>query len=236
MAAGELVLAFVSVEAGLVLEAVLLAALVNQYTFAFGVDDRARDALIVLALVPLARLASFVLPQAALASVYWEALIYVPILVGMTLVGELIDAKWLKLGRGRCRWSIHALVALSGLVISLALVKLDLEQGMADIESPSLRGQAIVVLFVSGVTIELLFRGLLQSALTVIFGRIGVGLASGAFAMLFVGTRSTAYVLVAAAVGLGFGAVVHRTESVIGVAIAHGLLNVGSYVVWPELG
>jgi hypothetical protein len=65
IAAGEAVLAFVSVQVGLIIEALLLTTLVNHYTFCSRVDERASDALVVLALIPLARLASFVLPQAA---------------------------------------------------------------------------------------------------------------------------------------------------------------------------
>jgi uncharacterized protein len=235
LAAAEVVIAFVSVQSGLIVEAVILAALVNHYTFSPQSDERVRHALVVLALIPLARLASFMLPQAALSSVYWEALVLVPILLGITLTSELVDPKWLKLSRGRSPPWIQGVVALTGIPLSLGLVQWGLEGPIDQQQSASLLGQAVVVFFTSGITAEILFRGLVQSALTGIFGRVGVGLTSVAFASSFLGTGSTAYVVFAGALGLGYGIIVERTGSVVGVGIAHGVVNVGWNVVWPRL-
>jgi membrane protease YdiL (CAAX protease family) len=234
IATAEAVLAFVSVHAGLIIEAVVLTALVNHYTFSVRSDPGVRNTLAVLALIPLTRLATFVLPQAELSTVYWEALILVPVLLGIALTSELVDTNWLKLGRGRSSWWVQGLIALSGVVLSAALVQSGLDREMDEVESGSLVVQAAVVFFISGVTIEVLYRGLVQSALTAVFGRAGIALAAGAFGMLVLGTGSAAYVILATALGVGFGVVTERTGSVVGVATAHGVLNVGATIVWPR--
>jgi membrane protease YdiL (CAAX protease family) len=235
IAAGEAVLVFVSVEAGLVLDALLLGILVNHHTFASHLEERARQALLVLALIPLARVASFVLPQSTLQALYWEALIVGAILLGIVSTRGLVDPTWLQLGRGRCSPWIQGAVALTGIPLSLGLVGSGLERGVGEVESASVTLQAILILFASGIAIELLCRGLVQSALTSIFGRLGIGLAAGTFAVLFLGTRSITYVVLAGALGLAYGVVVDRTGSVVGVALSHGVLNIGWTVIWPRV-
>jgi membrane protease YdiL (CAAX protease family) len=233
IAIGEVVLAFVSVESGLVIEAFVLVALVNHYTFSPQLDVRVRHALVVLGLIPLARLATFTLPQATLSIIYWEALIVFPILLGIAFTSELVDPKWLKFGLGRSpRW-IQGLVVLASLALSLGLAHIGLKGTLEGNYDGALLGTAIVVVFLSGVTAEIMFRGLVQSALSSIFGRAGVGLTSAAFAIGFLGTGSAGHVLFAGALGLGYGMIVERTGSVIGVAVGHGMFNVGWHVVWP---
>ncbi len=235
IATAEVVIAFLSVQVGLVVEAVVLIALINQYTFSSRLHEQVRHALVVVGLIPLTRLASLALPQSTLSLVYWEGLILVPVVLGIAFTSELVNPRWLRLAGGRTSRWVQALVALTGVPLSLGLAQSGLEGGIDQGESVSSVVPAVVVLFTSGVTIELMFRGLVQSALTALFGRVGVALTTAAFASLYLGTRSTAYVAVAAALGLGYGVIVERTESVVGVGVAHGVLNVGWNVIWPQL-
>jgi hypothetical protein len=233
--ATEVIIAFVSIHFGLAGEALILFALINQYTFASQPDERVRHTFVVLALIPLARLASLTLPQATLSMVYWEALILLPILLGIAFTSELVDPKWLKLAGGRRPLWIQGLVAVTGIPAGLGLAQSGLEGEIDGGSSGRSIVPAVVVLFTSGVTVEIMFRGLVQSALSGVFGRLGIGLTTAVFASLFLGTGSTAHVALAAALGVGYGMIVAQTGSVVGVSIAHGVLNVGWIVVWPRL-
>ena len=62
-------------------------------------------------------------------------------------------------------------------------------------------------------------------ALTDVFGPVGIALTAGLYAASLVGTRSVALVGLAAAISLLFGWIVHRRGSVVGVGLAHGILE-----------
>jgi membrane protease YdiL (CAAX protease family) len=88
----------------------------------------------------------------------------------------------------------------------------------------------------SGLTEELVFRGLIQRSLEVTLRPLaGLLLANGLFAASYLGTQSASYVLLIAGVGLAFGLCMWRTGSIAGIGIAHGLLSVGAVLVWPYL-
>lgn len=93
---------------------------------------------------------------------------------------------------------------------------------------------AALVVF-SGLTEELLFRGLLHGAARATFGPLGLYVSSALFAAAYIGTRSAAFVLFALAVGAFFGWCAERSDSIIGVALAHAVISVGAFVVWPSL-
>jgi membrane protease YdiL (CAAX protease family) len=92
-----------------------------------------------------------------------------------------------------------------------------------------------VLLLFSGLTLELVFRGLVQRGLTEVLGRGGIIAASALFAATFLGTESAGYVVFMGLVGAVFGWSYHRTGSIVGVSLAHGLLNVGLLLVWPAV-
>jgi CAAX protease family protein len=75
----------------------------------------------------------------------------------------------------------------------------------------------------------------LQEALTAVLGRAGVLWSTLVFVVAYLGVRPAAYVVFIGAVGLAFAWLVERTGSLLGVAVAHGLLNVGLIVVWPAV-
>jgi uncharacterized protein len=233
LGAVQIMIVFVDAEVGLIADSVLLFLLLTHYTFSPWLHGDARDVLIVLCLIPLARIASLVLPQGGISTAYWEALVLFPIIISVGLVARVVDRSWLKLNMGKTSWWVQGVIGLSAIPLSFGLFRSDLGGVIDEFESPRLVAQGVYVLLISGMTIEVIFRGLVQSALTVVFGRAGVLLASGAFAVVLVGTDSAANVAVAAGLGLGFGVIAERTGSVVGVGTAHGLLGAGS-IVWPE--
>jgi membrane protease YdiL (CAAX protease family) len=55
------------------------------------------------------------------------------------------------------------------------------------------------------------------------------------YAALQIGQRSFLHCLLALAAGLAFGWTVKKTGSITGVSLAHGLINIGLYLVLPYI-
>jgi len=93
----------------------------------------------------------------------------------------------------------------------------------------------LILLVSTGFTEELVFRGVIQRVSLESGLRYGILYVSILFALLHVGYGSLTDVAFVFAVGLLFGYLVARTGSLLGVSLAHGLTNVGLYLVVPLL-
>jgi len=216
-----------SIEVSIACNSALLLVLLNHYAFAASAE--VRPALVGLALVPLLRIESIALPQQFIPSVYWEAL-------PMALV--LATVVWMQLLPGasgdinlRSRPSKHAgltqlLMSLTGIAFAVAAAyavsALDLTSAR-----PSLVSTPATVLLVAafaGVTLEIVFRGVVQPALVALWGWHGITLTSLLYAGLFIGSGSSwFFVVLAFATGFVWGAVSARTGRLSGVAGSHAL-------------
>jgi hypothetical protein len=81
----------------------------------------------------------------------------------------------------------------------------------------------------------LTFRGLLLPAATASLGPWGLPYSALLFAAMQIGRRCPAHFLFALAMGAFFACVVHRTRSLSGVILAHGLANTLAFLVLPSL-
>jgi uncharacterized protein len=94
---------------------------------------------------------------------------------------------------------------------------------------------ALAVGIFTGFPEELLFRGVLQTALRPLIGRWNWVYASFIFATLHLGYRSLVDLAFVFAVGLVYGWVFERTRSIIGISIGHGIANAVLFFVMPHL-
>ncbi|MCW2675678.1 MAG: putative metal-dependent rane protease [Modestobacter sp.] len=220
----EAVVAFVDPVAGAVVHAALLLALLLRWVTAGDL------ALLVLALVPLGRVTSLALtPDVAGPGAY--LLTGLPLLVAVVWTARGLGAHR-ELRWGRPAW-IAIAVALCGIPLGLLV---DAVLDLPGATGGTAAGTAVVVFVFAGALEELLFRGLVQRALTGPFGVWGVVLADLLFSAAYLPTRDVGLVAVMAVAGLGAGFYVRRTGGVAAVAIAHGLLAAGALAVWPALG
>ena len=82
----------------------------------------------------------------------------------------------------------------------------------------------------------MIFRGILQTTGTKAFGAWrGIVYVSLLFGALHIGHLSVVDVVFVTAVALYFAVIVHRTRSLLGVSIAHGITNFMLFVVLPLL-
>jgi uncharacterized protein len=243
--AAEAVVDFLGVTGGLIVEAALLLVLVTHYVVAVDRDPRselARDhreltpeVLPIIALVPLARILSVTVPVEEISRLYWYAMVGAPLLLAAWNVSRLSSFHPAGLGLRVRSWPAQLQIGLAGVPLGLSAYVILRPDEITTFDLPHLLVAAVVLLVLSGFVEEVIFRGLLQRGLAQAFGPAGIPLASAIFAASYLGAGSAAYVAFIAVVGLVFGWAFERTGSLVGVSIAHGLLNLGLIVFWPAV-
>ncbi len=229
---GELTLAYHDLVTGTVIHAALLFALLGHYALRHGTAYGGM--LLALALLPLLRILSVAMPLPEVAPIYWHALVGVPLLGGLGYATALLGGPRRAWGWERGAWRAGALVALGGVPLGYVAYRvMRPEPPFASSDTLQLvLGGAILVLFVS-VPEELLFRGLLQQAGRELFGPHTVTASSALYAIMYVGTLDGATVVFMALVGLLFGRIAYRTHSLWGVILAHGVMLIEAFLVFP---
>jgi membrane protease YdiL (CAAX protease family) len=204
-------------------------------------DRRTANFATALALAPLIRITSLALPLAEFPRPAWYAIVAVPILAATWAAARANGYRRRDVGlwldpRPRALATTLA-VGLSGIAIGYAEYRILSPAPLIDGFAPvPLIGAVASLVFGTGVTEELVFRGVLQRATGDLLGvRAGIVYASAVFAILHVGHRSPLDVAFVFVVAIGFALVVHRTRSLAGVIAAHGLTNVCLFVVFPLL-
>lgn len=187
-----------------------------------------------LAVVSLLRVLSLGMPFAGVAAPVRAALVSVPLLLSAALALRLPGLSVRALGLRPRSWRVQALIGLSGLPLGLLVAQVGAGQDAAGGSLPQAAGFALAWVF-AGAVEELVFRGVLQQAAAEVLGRGAVLLSSGVFAAAYVGDGSAAAVAVAAGVGLLFGVCAQQTRSIVGVGVAHALLNAAAVLLWPRL-
>ena len=232
--AAESLLIAVGPTASVLAHALILIALVHHWAFAS--PPEAPAALLILALLPLLRIFSLTMPLDGTQTLYQYALVGAPLLLAVGLVAAVLGSATISNRLRTWSWRRDGLVALGGLPLGgVAVLLLDPDAPVERATWTNLFAGALILLVFTGGLEELLFRGLLQTALVDIFGRAGVLVTALLFAAAYLGTRSPLAVAFAAILGVLFGWIVERTRALLGVALAHGLLNVVALLVWPTL-
>ena len=242
IAGAEASIAFASVSLGVVLEALVVLVALNHYLLAErGADasetDRLRshEVLLALPLVPLLRISDLTMTVKGVPLLGEYALVGLPVLGAAAWVSKLVGPR--RLVRRLRAWSWRQVgIGICGVPLGLVAYLIFRPHPLGTHPSTAriVLGSLIVVVFVAFVE-EVIFRGLLQDALTGLYGRSGIVWSSLLFAVAYFGVHPSAYVPFAAAVGLAFGWVVERTASLVGVILAHALLAVGLILVWPRV-
>jgi membrane protease YdiL (CAAX protease family) len=227
---------------GALCESVLLVALVNQY--AFTDQGRRQPLLLALAVVCLYRLL-------ALTPIHGNPIVNRLVIVGApVLLGTILALRHFRSNQVLYRRSARAaggrsaqfLIAVSGAPLSWAAYKLFKPTVTITYRGPGHASGSEVLLAIaalavfSGVLEELLFRGLVHAAARTSFGPSALYVSAAVFGAAYLGTGSAVIVAFVVAVGAFFGWCYEVTESVAGVALAHAIIAIGVFVVWPSVG
>ena len=219
---------------GIVLVTVLNVATTRR-SAPVGAVSAADAALLAIALVPLLRILSLTLPLGEVRPSVWPVVVGVPLLVAVVLALRTLGWRPARVGLHRGRWSHEVGIALTG--VPLSLIAFGLETDADDVDTTSWLGAAVAVaalLIGAAVIEELIFRGVLQQALTELAGRIGVLAAAALYVATYASSSSDA-VLVAALLALVFAT--HRSQggALSGVMVGRALTLIGALLLWPHV-
>ena len=198
-------------------------------------DNAMRRLIMVLFLIPLIRVISFGLPLSAWPQISWYLAASIPLFAGMMLVIQQESWSRKELGFSLHNLPLQLLVVLSGLALGWMEYRiLAPEPLISELTWEAIWLPALILLVCTGYFEELLFRGLLQSAAISVIGYWpGILFQAALFAVLHIGYASVVDVIFVFIVGFVFALVVARTHSLLGVTLAHGLTNIGLFLLWP---
>lgn len=189
-----------------------------------------------LALVPLIRLMSLSLPLTDYPLVYWYMIIGAPLFLAAFFTARLMGVNIDRLLFSRRRLGVQLLVAISGIGLGyLEYIILRPQPLVAEFSWRSIWLPALILLIFTGLLEEVIFRALLQQTARETIGGWGLIYASLLFAVMHLGYQSVTDFLFVLVVAIYFGYVVLKTNSILGVTLAHGLTNIGLFLVFPFL-
>lgn len=232
LALAEVLTALVEPRLGLVLHGLLLVTLLLHAALNWG--RPARALLLSIAFAPLIRLLSLSLPLAGIPLLHWYLVTSIPLFMAARIAMRTLGISWSGAGVNLRAWPLQLMVGLVGAVFGL--VEYHILRPTPLVRSFTLDQlwlPALILLLSTGFMEELVFRGLMQPAARQALGGQHIMYVSALFAVLHVGYRSLLDMVFVFGVALFFGYVVERTESILGVSLAHGVTNVVLYLVAP---
>jgi len=230
--AAEVLTAFFEPRAGLVLHGILLLVLLLHTALSW--EQPTHQLLLTLAFAPLIRLLSLSLPLAGFPLIYWYFITSVPLFVAVFMAMRTLQFTWRSVGVNLRALLLQLVVGLSGVLFGYMEYHILRPAPLAEAFTwQQLWLPALILLLSTGFLEELIFRGLLQRATQDSLGPFCVPYVAAIFAVLHVGYKSLLDVVFVFGVALFFGYVVHKTESILGVSLAHGLTNIVLFLVAP---
>ncbi len=235
----EVLAATGSFEAGLAIHLFLLFLLIVHASAIAQSDALLSKLLAAMTLVPILRILSLTIPYWPFTIVQWYAIISVPLLAACasTIIALRLRLKdiGLSLSPPR-RLPLQLLIGLIG--IPLGIVEFHIlrpSPWLPDYGFGNLALAFIGLVCATGLAEELIFRGILQRCAVDLMGIIGIVYISVVFASLHISFLSVADIIFVFLVALLFAYIVHKTKMIIGVVVAHTMVNVILYLVLPSL-
>lgn len=202
----------------------------------FTEEEAQQRLLLALTLAPLIRLLSLSIPLTTFPFVYWYLIIGAPILLAAFVTARVMGVKRTEIGLNRGQLLFQLLIGLSGLALGYMEYLILRPESLLPIFTWGQFGlTALILLLFTGFLEEYIFRGLMQHAALKSLGWWGLVYISALFAVLHIGYQSSLDVLFVFVVGLFFSLVVYKTNSLLGVTLAHGLTNISLFIIFPLL-
>ena len=230
----ELITNLANPQVGMILHGLLLIVLLVHGAH---VERRPlRQLFYALSLAPLIRLMSLSLPLSEFPMGYWYLIVGAPL-----LIAGVISSHTIGFNRGMLGLKFHAipiqiLAGTSGIILGYLeylILKPDPLAEKLTLEQIWL--PALILLIFTGFLEEFVFRGIMQYAAIRSLGRIGIWYIAAVFAAMHIGYRSLLDIIFVFVAAMFFGLITHRTGSILGVTLAHGLTNIGLFLIFPFL-
>jgi membrane protease YdiL (CAAX protease family) len=193
-----------------------------------------RRFMLPLTLVPILRVINLGMSSADIPQVALHHLSNIILLLSAAMVISILrynandiglNSKWL--GRQLLAGATGILLGWAGYVI------LRPEIIVADFAQYDIWLGALILLLCSGFATEFVFRGVIQHSAEEVFGGWGIVYVSLLYAILYMESLPMTWMAFAFTISLCFGWVVKATKSILGVAVAHSILNITLYLIIP---
>ncbi len=228
--AAESWIALASVFTGVVLVTALIFGLAN---LSFNSKTHLeRQLYMALTLPPLLRFMSLAMPVWHVPPILEYVLVGFPLLISVTITLRAVGLRSLRINLTLKQWISQLCFGLFGILLGVYASFIMKPKPILPNNDPFWRitGGLILTLF-SGFTEEVIFRGLLQKALSVSMGFWGFALSNLIFISMFVGTLSPLMVVYFGVTGLFFALWADISDSIWGVIMAHSLMNILFFLV-----
>lgn len=212
---------------GLIFLALILhASLENQILF--------REFLLTLVLIPLIRILNLAMPLQLFPQIYWYMIIGIPLFIAAFYTAHVVHVNRKIFGMNWRKLPMQLLIAMPGVgcgyieYLILRPAPLVHQLRLEQILLP-----ALILLIFTGFLEEFIFRGLLQYISGRRLGRYGMVYTAILFTVLHIGYKSWADLIFVFIVALYFGWEVQNSDSILGVSLAHGLINISLFLIFP---
>lgn len=235
----EFSIAYYSPVLGIVIHLILMFFLI--YYSSIVENKEKSNFLQALALPSLLRIISTSIPLIVLSdvAVIQFFIIYIPLLVAAFLLMRSQNLTMQDVGFTAKKFYLQLIIGATGL--SFGLVEfLILTEWIHPIETINfteiLIYTAILMIF-TGLTEELIFRGILLSRTDVFFGTdkqiFSIIFVSVIFMLLHAGWMSITDLIFVFLVGVFYSIMFLKTKSIVGIAISHGITNIMLFIILP---
>lgn len=235
IAAGEIVTAYYNPLYGISWQVVLLVVLLVHAALSY--KQTINLFYLALSLAPLIRIMSLSIPLIGVPPMYWYLIISLPLFAAAAYVSKFAGFKPGDVGLVVGNLPLQLLVAFLGAPLGLVEYLILKPAPLV----PELTFQlvwlpALILLVSTGFMEEFIFRGIMYRAAVETLGSwYSIIYISLIFGVLHITHRSPLDLVFVFSVALLFSIIVGFSRSLLGVSLAHGLTNIGLYLIWPYL-
>lgn len=220
---------------GIACHVVLLVALLTHAALVY--NQAINLVYLSLCLAPMIRIMSLSMPLIGVPPIYWYLIISIPLFAAAASVMRYAGFKPRGVGLNVDNLPIQLLVAFVGVPLGL-MEYLILKPAplVPELTFQHVWLPALILLVCTGFLEEFVFRGVMYRAAVETLGRwYSIIYISFIFGVLHITHRSPVDLVFVFAVALLFSVTVSFSRSLLGVSLAHGLTNIGLYIIWPYL-
>jgi membrane protease YdiL (CAAX protease family) len=234
LAAAEVTTLFVDAGVGLALHGFILLILLLHGSLA--ADPRSRRLFLTLSLLPLVRLLSLSLPMTGRPDLEWYLVLGVLLSLATVAAMRVTGLGVKQIGITFRAWPIQVCVGSTGLGLGLlGYLVYEPQPLSSELSFHAIVVPALILLLVTGFIEEIVCRGLILQAAVERLGWFGIVYAAAISAILQLAIGPGLHVALVFLLGVAFGLFVLRSRSLLGVSLAHGLMNASMYLVLPFL-
>jgi len=229
----EVLVTYINLQAGLVLEALILFALLLnsslKTSYNFSTLLRSMMAL------PIIRIIGLSIPLMQIDALYWFPIISVPLFAASFTIMRAQGLSLKNVGFVLGNWKVQLLIAITGVFLgTIEYLILTPKPLIGTFNMENLIFASIILIISTGLAEEILFRGIIQKNAENVFGAvIGLLYTSLLFTALHIGWTSIYDLIFVFSVAVFYGYAFLKTRSLLGITLSHGLSNTMLFLVVP---